>query len=158
LLLAAAVAVLAAVALLEQSQAGAQPLSKARPLVTMRRNDGQVFQTISIQPTGRGEVGFFIGELTGTHYAAFRLSATRLDHLRQLIDAVGSLHRNLYVNPSSSALPFVADIQYVVSLRSRTFVTDAGYEPRSLKSLTAQLAALIDGHARAASTSSRTKP
>ena len=129
-------------------------------LVSMRRNTGQIWQTVSVRTDRRAEVGIFMGEHSGggTHYVAFPLSRSRFARLRRLVARVESLPKNAYRNPALPAVPAVTDIEYIVTTPTRSIDADLSSEPHALRSLTEELSTLIESHAQAASTSRRRAP
>jgi hypothetical protein len=112
---------------------------------------------VAVETNGAAEVGIFIGEATGTHYLAFRVSRPQLSRLRSLVAESKALPRDHYLGKPSS-LPFVSDIEYVVETPSRSFTAAAGHAPPRLSGLIAYLSALIDRYSQAASSSPRTSP
>jgi hypothetical protein len=129
-------------------------------LVSMRRNTGQIWQTVSVRTDRRVEVGIFMGEHSGggTHYVAFPLSGPRFARLRRLVARVESLPKNTYRNPALAEVPAVTDLEYIVTTPTRSIDADLSSEPRALRSLTEELSTLIESHAQAASTSRRRAP
>jgi hypothetical protein len=129
-------------------------------LVSMRRNTGQIWQTVSVRTDRRAEVGIFMGEHSGggTHYVAFPLSRPKFSRLRRLVARFESLPKNTYRNPAPAEVPAVTDLEYIVTTPTRSIDADLSSAPHALRSLTEELSALIEGHAQAASTSRRRAP
>jgi hypothetical protein len=127
-------------------------------LVSMRRNTGQIWQTVSVRTDRRAEVGIFMGEHSGTHYVAVPLSGPRFARLRRLVARVESLPKKTYRNPALPEVPAVTDIEYIVTTPTRSIDADLSSEPHALRSLTEELSTLIERHAQAASTSRRRVP
>jgi len=100
-------------------------------LVSMRQNNGQVYETVAVETNGRGEVGFSIGETTGTHYRPFRLRAREFARLDTFVETAAGLRQQYYLGAASRPLPFVTDIEYIIQLRRRSFVTDETDQPKS---------------------------
>ncbi len=136
---------------------GAAGASTASRLVSMRQNNGQVWETVTVERNGAAEVGIFIGEVTGTHYLAFRLPERQLAKLRSLVAGTQTLPRDDYPG-SFSSLPFVSDTEYVIETSDRSFTAAAGHAPARLSGLITYLSRLIEEHAQAASSSRRTSP
>jgi hypothetical protein len=154
-------AVVAAVFLGGCGHRSAQDEKRDPPLlVSMRRNTGQIWQTVSVRTDGRAEVGIFMGEHSGggTHYVAFPLSGPRFARLRRLVARVESLPKDTYRNQAPSEVPAVTDLEYIVSTPTRSIDADLSSEPPALRSLTEELSTLIESHAQAASTNRRRAP
>jgi hypothetical protein len=147
----------AAILILVLSAAGGAQAARLEPLVSMRQNNGQVFETVSIGNTGATEVGVFIGETTGVHYKELRLSAAQLGHLRSLLANARSVPQAAYLGKPST-LPFVNDVTYVIGTPGDSWMTAAGHAPPRLQGLVTYLSGLIDRYSQAATTSTRRKP
>lgn len=158
LVLAFVALVIAGTATVARAHGDDQPSTPVRSLVSMRLDNSQTFETVAVETNGAAEVGVFIGETTGTHYWSVRLSSARLTELRAEIATADGLPHNVYLGRTSSSLPFVNTLQYLINTGRRSFDTSSGHVPLKLNGLVTDLSGLITRYEQAATTSTRTKP
>jgi hypothetical protein len=117
------------------------PASRAPQLVSMRRTNGATYQTVVIRTDGTGDVGIFIGELTGTHHRQFRLAAAELTRLKRLVGIAARTRRT----PDFGAQ--TPSVEYIVFTRRSVLELAKGRVPENLSGLVDLLSGLIDRYA-----------